>query len=213
MNKKQLKFYVDFDDILCETANIICKIASEKYGSTARFEDIKDFNLQKSLNISQMQYEELMHICHSDEILQLYKPINGAQKAINSFVSNGAVVDIVTGRPPHTLEASKAWLQKYGFMYNTIRFVDKYGRCSDDEKQLAWSLDDVRNSDYDIIIDDAPIMLQFVVDNMNVPVGVLQRPWNKTWLHNQNNSNTKIVTGNVWQSLQIQICDFFSITI
>ncbi|MDA3798686.1 MAG: hypothetical protein PF692_06365 [Kiritimatiellae bacterium] len=209
----QIKFYVDFDDILAETANKICEISKDLFGTTATFEQIIDFDLQKSLNITQEQYEKLMHIMHEDCHLESYAPIAGACAAINFFSSQGIIVDVVTGRPPDTLNASTAWLKKYGFDYNQILFVDKYGRFSENEsKQTVLTLEDVQKSDYSLIIDDAPIMLEFVAKNMKTPIAVLERPWNQLWLTNRiQTSDRPIFSADTWAKLQQMITTLFEL--
>jgi uncharacterized HAD superfamily protein len=205
---KQLKFYVDFDDILAETANRICEISKDMFGTTAVFDDIKDFDLKKSLNINQNQYEELMDMTHDDRLLATYLPIEGAQEAINFFASKGVIIDVVTGRPPYTLEASKLWLEKYGFIYNKIIFADKYGRFDGDDENVM-TLDDIRKSDYDLMIDDAPIMLDFISKEMTTPIGVLQRPWNESWLAEQGSLTGRVLQGASWNELRDRIMEFF----
>ena len=209
----QLKFYVDFDDILAETANKICEISKDLFGTTATFEQIKDFDLKKSLSITQEQYEKLMHIMHEDCHLESYDPIAGACKAINFFSSQGIIVDIVTGRPPDTLNASKTWLKNNGFDYSQILFVDKYGRFSENEsKQTVLTLADVQKSDYDLIVDDAPIMLEFVAKNMKTPIAVLERPWNELWLANREQvADRPIFSANTWAKLQQMITTIFEL--
>jgi len=207
---KQLKFYVDFDDILAETANRICEISKGMFGTTATFEQIKDFNLKKSLNITHDQYEKLMEMTHDDKLLATYLPIEGAKEAINLFASKGVIIEVVTGRPPYTLEASKMWLEKYGFIYSRIVFVDKYGRFEDDEDDVL-TLDDIKNSDYDVMIDDAPIMLSFIAKEMTTPIGVLQRPWNEKWLSEQAESNHTILQGSAWNNLKDAITEYFDL--
>lgn len=206
----QLKFYVDFDDILAETANRICEISKDMFDTQTTFEQIKDFDLKTSLNITQNQYEELMNATHDDRFLATYMPIKGAKEAVNFFASKGVAIEVVTGRPPYTLNASKLWLEKYGFNYSKIIFADKYCRFEDHETD-ALTLDDIQNSDYDLMIDDAPIMLDFIYHQMTTPIGVLQRPWNEKWLAEQKVSSHTILTGTDWKSLKDVITRHFSL--
>lgn len=207
---KQLKFYVDFDDILAETANRVCELSKDMFSTTATFEQIKDFDLKKSLNITHDQYEKLMDMTHDDKLLATYLPINGAKEAINFFASKGVTIEIVTGRPPYTFEASKLWLEKHGFIYSRIVFVDKYSRFTGDEKDFL-TLDDIRNSDYDLMIDDAPIMLSFIAKEMTTPIGVLQRPWNEDWLLKYANSTHRVLKGVDWKNLKDSIAKHFDL--
>ena len=54
-----MKIYIDFDDVLCETAEYFTKIAKELFGIDVPYRQVQFFNLQKSFDLNDAQYEVL----------------------------------------------------------------------------------------------------------------------------------------------------------
>ena len=46
-----MKIYIDFDDVLCETAEYFTKIAKEMFGIDVPYRQVQFFNLQKSFDL------------------------------------------------------------------------------------------------------------------------------------------------------------------
>ena len=55
-----MKFYVDFDDCLCETAKSFSAIALRMFGKNVPYENIHSFNLQQSFELTDDEYERFM---------------------------------------------------------------------------------------------------------------------------------------------------------
>ena len=55
-----MKIYIDFDDVICETAKYFTKIAKELFNIDVPYREVQFFNLQKSFDLSGEQYDELM---------------------------------------------------------------------------------------------------------------------------------------------------------
>ena len=55
-----MNIYVDFDDCLCETARYFTVLVKELYGKEVPYEDVRFFDLQKSFDLTQEQYEHMM---------------------------------------------------------------------------------------------------------------------------------------------------------
>ena len=47
-----MKIYIDFDDVLCETAEYFTKIAKELFGIDVPYRQVQFFNLQKSFDLN-----------------------------------------------------------------------------------------------------------------------------------------------------------------
>ena len=102
--------YVDMDDVLCETARGCLEIVERVFGKRVAYEQLTDFNLGNSCELSSEETAELYHIVHHpDELLRL-KPVNGAIAVLNQWMAAGFEIAIVTGRPPATYEPSLDWL-------------------------------------------------------------------------------------------------------
>ena len=117
-----MKIYIDFDDVICETAKYFTKIAKELFDR-----EVQLFNLQKSFDLSEEQYDELMKAGHIPENLLDYEETPGASEVINKWVDEGHEVSVVTGRPFDSYEPSRRWLDEHHLDRILIYFVDKYG--------------------------------------------------------------------------------------
>ena len=59
-----MRIYIDFDDVICETAKHFCRIAKELFDIDLPYREVQFFNLKKSFNLDDAQYEELMKAGH-----------------------------------------------------------------------------------------------------------------------------------------------------
>ena len=81
-----MNIYVDFDDCLCETARHFSGLVKEMFNLDIPYEQIHYFNLQKSFDLTDQQYDEMMIKAHQPEILLSYDETPGASKTINSWL-------------------------------------------------------------------------------------------------------------------------------
>ena len=94
-----MDIYVDFDDCLCETARHFSILVKELFDMDVPYEEIKFFNLQKSFDLDEKQYEEMMLKAHLPEALLSYDETPGAISTINGWIDEGHNVSVITGRP------------------------------------------------------------------------------------------------------------------
>jgi len=171
--------YIDFDDVLCETARVLSAMIEREFGKTVAYEDIRDFDLEKTFDLNQTESKRLFEIFHDDEILADIPPIDGAIEALQLWHNQGIIIHIVTGRPPSTHKASQQWLADHNIPYHKISFVDKYnrGHAHVDGVDIL-TLDDLKQLKFDAAIDDSPIAISFLAENTENPIIVFDRPWN-----------------------------------
>ena len=122
-----MKIYIDFDDVICETAKYFTNIAKELFNIDVPYREVQFFNLQRSFDLSGEQYDELMKAGHIPENLLDYEETPGASEVINKWVDEGHEVFVVTGRPFDSYEPSRRWLDEHHLDRILIYFVDKYG--------------------------------------------------------------------------------------
>ena len=121
-------FYVDFDDCLCETARSFTEIAARLFGKKVPYEEVRFFNLQKSFDLNEEEYQLLMEEGHRPEALLAYDETLGASQVINEWLNQGNEVNIITGRPYSAYEASRQWLDEHGLERVKLFCLNKYGR-------------------------------------------------------------------------------------
>jgi len=173
------RVYVDFDDVLSETARAISDVVSLRFSKRVPFEDLRYFDLDKSFGLTPGQLDELMRLLHDPEMLLRMEPVASAASTISAWSSTGCDVCVVTGRPPATADVSEAWLKRHGIPFTSLLFVDKYGRFpAASGGSRALGLDEFRSERFCLAVEDSPDMAEFLVSQMLVPVALMDRPWN-----------------------------------
>ena len=102
---KAPRIYVDFDDVLCETARLLMDIVSREFGRNLVFEQIHTFDIGQAFDLENHEVRRVMNLLHDPELLISLDPMVGARESLVRWAENGARVDIETGRPPMTREA------------------------------------------------------------------------------------------------------------
>lgn len=174
------RLYIDIDDVLCETAGALAKIANKHFGKNVTYNDVTNFNLQHAFDLTPEQFQHMFELCHREEILVNFEPIEYAVSSVNLLYDQGHDISVVTGRPPSTRQHSKQWLSKHGIHYHRLFFVDKYGRLMGFEKDAeTLSLDDLAQLKFDYAIEDNADMALFISEKMKTKVLLLDCPWNR----------------------------------
>ncbi|MCQ2583019.1 MAG: 2-dehydropantoate 2-reductase [Treponema sp.] len=193
-----MKIYIDFDDVICETAKYFTIIADQLFGIKVPYEKIKYFNLQKSFNLTDSQYDELMKAGHLKENLLAYEETPGASQTINKWVDEGHEVSIITGRPFDSYEPSRKWLDDHNLSRVPLFCVDKYGReifyqtCT-----YSMTLQDFYSMTFDFAVEDSPSAFEHLLHFENCRVAVFDRPWNK----DADFPSTNFSRGNTWAEI------------
>ena len=193
-----MKIYIDFDDVICETAKYFTIIADQLFGIKVPYEKIKYFNLQKSFNLTDSQYDELMKAGHLRENLLAYEETPGASQTINKWVDEGHEVSIITGRPFDSYEPSRKWLDDHNLSRVPLFCVDKYGReifyqtCT-----YSMTLQDFYSMTFDFAVEDSPSAFEHLLHFENCRVAVFDRPWNK----DADFPSTNFSRGNTWAEI------------
>ena len=175
-----MKFYVDFDDCLCETARAFTGIANRMFGKNVPYEDMFFFNMQESFKLSDKEYEQLMIEGHRPEVLLSYEETPHASQVLNEWIDQGHEIFIITGRPYSAFEVSRRWLDEHGLSRADLYFFDKYGRDSFiKNSDFNLKADDYYRMKFDYAIEDSPMAFKFFDHLSDIKVMVYDRPWNR----------------------------------
>ena len=175
-----MRFYVDFDDCLCETARSFTKIAKRLFDKDVPYEEVRFFNLQKTFDLNDEEYQLLMEEGHQPQILLSYEKTPGCSEVINEWLDGGHEVSIITGRPYFTYEASRQWLDDHDLKRVKLYCLNKYNRDSfygTNEHNLE--LEDFYKIHFDYAVEDSPVAFPYLEPFMDLKVLVFDRPWNK----------------------------------
>lgn len=174
-----MKIYIDFDDVICETAKYFTKIAKELFGIDLPYQQVQFFNLQKTFDLNDEQYDRLMEAGHLPENLLSYEETPGASETINKWVDEGHEVSVITGRPFNSYEPSRKWLDQHGLGRVPLFCVDKYGRETFvQDFTYNMTLEQLYGMTFDFAVEDSPAAFEHVMYFDNCRVAVFDRPWN-----------------------------------
>jgi len=177
-----MNIYVDFDDVLCETARSLCQLCARLFNRPpVPYENIHAFNLRESFSLNEAEYETLMLAAHSDAELLAYKPTPNAADTLRLWQASGLATSIVTGRPPSTRAASLQWLRANNFPDLPLVFVDKYNRHAalPNETEKPLSPAEFNALHFDVAIEDAPAAIALLEQRPNCRIIIFARPWNQ----------------------------------
>lgn len=180
MRARFMRIYVDFDDVICETAKALSVIANRLFGVDVPFERIRHFDLRKSFGLDAAQYDRLMKAAHEPEAILAYEEIPGASCALRKWKAAGHEVEVVTGRPFSTCSASLEWLASHGLADLPVIHVDKYGREPEPlpGEGRSLTLEEFSRLRYDFAVEDSPAALEHLAKMDGCRVAVFSRPWN-----------------------------------
>ncbi len=175
-----MKIYIDFDDVICETARHYTVLARELFGIDLPYEDIQFFDLKKAFRLNDEQYEALMAAGHRADNLLSHEETPYASAVINSWINAGHEVYVITGRPFNSYDPSRQWLDDHGLSRTRLYCVDKYGRENMSCRlSFSMSLEELYELSFDIAIEDSPASFEHIMHFEGCRVFVFDRPWNR----------------------------------
>jgi uncharacterized HAD superfamily protein len=170
--------YVDLDDVLCQAARHFLLVVEREFGKRIEYEQLTNFDVGHSCGLTAAEREKLYEVVHRpDELLRMV-PIDEAIQVLKEWQARGFDIAIVTGRPPASYEASVEWLAKHDISYGSFTVVDKYARFAT-ENTIAIDLTELASQQFCWAVEDSLPMAQYLASAMNVPVALLDCPWNR----------------------------------
>ena len=76
-----MRIYVDMDDVLCETAASLCRLAEREFGRRVPYAEVHDFDLQRVFGLDDEEMRRFMELSHAPETLAAYPVTPGAATA------------------------------------------------------------------------------------------------------------------------------------
>lgn len=178
MTSSSKTIYIDLDDVLCNAARHFLVIVEREFGKRVAYEQLTDFDVGMACGLKSDERDELYRIVHRPDELLSMAPIDSAIASLNSWARLGYEISIVTGRPPESADVSIAWLHKHRIPFNSFSVVDKYSRFPNDTE--AISLAELAAREFLWAVEDSLPMAQYLAGSMNVPVALIDCPWNRS---------------------------------
>jgi 5'(3')-deoxyribonucleotidase len=180
-----MRIYIDFDDVLCETAQALSTLAKGMFGRDVPYENIEFFDLQRAFSLTNEEIDTLMVRAHETEFLISLKPIPHAVSSVQALCNAGHNVVIVTGRQSICHEGTTQWLLNNGLGQLEILYVDKYKRAPatpHPNVPRMLNIGDLNQLHFDVAIDDSPTALDLLTHRTNCQIVVFDRPWNRNYV-------------------------------
>ena len=171
--------YVDMDDVVSRTTETYPDVINQAFGKAVCLEDLTCFDMKSCFQLTDSQFQHFFDLVHQPDFLFGFKPVDGAVQALKSWAAMGHTIDIVTGRPTSTHEASVAWLEKHEVPFRGFIMVDKYNRPGSNPA-LAITKDELSMMPYDLAVEDSPEMAMFLAHDMGISTALIHRPWNSS---------------------------------
>lgn len=178
-----MRIYVDFDDVVAETARGLAERLLAWRGSAPEYEDIKAFDLHVSFGLNDEEYRVFMEAAHTREALLAYEEMPDASATLRAWLDDGLEPVIATGRPVCSAAASREWLDARGLPDLPLLHVDKYNRSlgAPDPSVRVVPFSDLSSEGFSLAVDDAPPALELLEKSRLCPYVVFDRPWNRSW--------------------------------
>ncbi|MDD4024650.1 MAG: 2-dehydropantoate 2-reductase [Kiritimatiellae bacterium] len=179
-----MRIYVDFDDVLCETARHLTGLARDMFGRRVAYEEIAVFDLRQAFALSASEIDDLMEHAHRTEFLAGISPAPGGVETVRALADRGHELTVVTGRPAASHDGSNAWLRKHGLGHLDLLHVDKYGRAGPEPRDghpRALDMEEFSTLCFDAAIEDAPAALDLLAPRRECAVIIYDRPWNRQY--------------------------------
>jgi uncharacterized HAD superfamily protein len=174
------RIYLDLDDVLAETTVQIVARLNQEFARSVRFEDLAGFDLGEAFRLDAQERVRAMQSVHELDFLDSLAVTPGALQLLERWAVNGYHLTVVTGRPPATRDASRAWLERRGVPHHALYTVDKYGRYAGEPADAT--LEHLRELPFALAIEDSLGMACFLATHGTRRVLLMDRPWNRTGL-------------------------------
>lgn len=161
---KEIAF--DIDGVVANTIGAFIKEAREKYGIVIRYEDIKEYELSKAVNMREEILIELAKKILYEPLEMGIRPIRGAIEVLKRL-SNRTELLFVTARPDK--KGIEKWLKRY--LDGTRFYVIATGRHEEKANLL-------KEYGKRYFVEDRLETCYILKDSKIIPI-VFEQPWNR----------------------------------
>lgn len=165
---------VDLDDVLSKTVFALDQFHNKKFGTDFKMDDHFTFDLTKVWKITPDQYRQVIFDFNSSDDFDNIEPIKEAQDAITEL-SKKHEIKVITSRMEEFGPKSHRWIKKH---YPNVDFElyhanHYYGMNQHKKSHICKKLN------VDVMVDDC---LEYATEcsDENIPVLLLNRPWNQS---------------------------------
>lgn len=118
---------------------------------------------------SKQEFYGAVNAIHLKQDNDEFRPYPESRGFLQALKNNGYHITIASHRSPEFFDQTKRWLLKHGLAYDDIH--------------LSYHKTDLINANTDVVVDDAPQVLEKAVEQGALATGLLF-PWNREYQHN-----------------------------
>jgi hypothetical protein len=118
---------------------------------------------------SKQEFYKAVNAIHFRQDSDDFEPYPEAKGFLETLKQNGYSITIASHRSPEFMSQTQRWLKRHGLVYDDIH--------------LSYHKTQLINSKTDIVVDDAPQVLEKAVENGALATGLLF-PWNRAYRDN-----------------------------
>ena|SRR3989344_827983 len=171
---KKLKIGIDIDNVIADTTVSYLSEFNAHFGTSIKFEEVTDFyHIETIFSKSKAQVDKFLESkLHRDEFMIRVPPILPASDFIQIWLKKGMSVYYISARPKNIQKVTKKWLVKHGFWWEGAKLYtfDTDKNYTDIEYKTGIA----KFEKLDIFIEDK----KDIAEAMDIPVALLDRPWN-----------------------------------
>ncbi|MFP6655487.1 MAG: hypothetical protein VCB25_07650 [Myxococcota bacterium] len=204
------RIYVDIDDVLGQTIERLIVLLEQMHDRKVDLHQVEHFDLARSFGLNEADITPFMERAHEDEVIESISPMAGAAKVLSAWGEAGHRIALVTGRPPATNAASRRWLEAHDFSHESLHHLDKWSRPGWNNEGLPQiDFDDLADFDFEFAVEDSLDTAVRLVEEFNIPVALMDRPWNRDLNSVSRKTCEMLVRCSDWS----QVADHFGATL
>ncbi len=208
MNTSNRRIYIDIDDVLSHTIARLGQLLHQHFDKRVPYEEITEFDLARSFGLEEEEVERFLEIAHEPDAIRSIALVEGARPALEGWSRAGYEIHLLTGRPPFTEDATRAWLEQHAIPHVQLDFVDKYGRAHAwGEDVEVLDLDDVRQLEFCLAVEDSLEVAVFLAAELEVEVALIDHPWNRDPSRIPDRARERIVRCRGWSEVVARFPD------
>ncbi|MBK7949997.1 MAG: hypothetical protein IPK00_14895 [Deltaproteobacteria bacterium] len=194
--------YVDIDDVLSATIERLVDLLDELHARRVDIEHVRDFDLMRPFGLDEEGIRRFMDVAHRDEVIESFAPHEGAVSVLERWKQAGHAITLVTGRPPITTHASRRWLATHRMPHDALHHLDKWGRPSWNDAGLpALRFEDLPAFGFELAVEDSLSTAVRLVEELELPVALMDRPWNREVGHLPARVRERLVRCRDWREV------------
>ena len=194
---------MDIDDVLSRTVESLIELLERLHARRVDLEEVRHFDLGRSFELQSHEIDSLMDHAHSDAAIESIRPAEGASEVLDLWSEAGDRVSLVTGRPPTTHEASRRWLETHGLRHDSLHHLDKWNRPGWNREGLpALRYAEIGEFGFEFAVEDSLETAVRLIDEFEVPVALMDRPWNREIAMLPRKTRSRLVRCFGWQDVR-----------